>query len=144
MAIFVSDDGRAYLQQLISSGNYPAAYLYLRDVVQSSDYFPDTRTIRLAKWLDSAAHINANDGGFVSEYVRGATFEMARQYDVPMSEELFQKASNAMARDIVSGVIDTGVVPPIEQIMNRDMSVAETQFDLPKWGWGGHLLIQFL
>ena len=45
---------------LVSTGDYPGAYNYLADIVRNT---PEADA-RVAKWLNTAAHINANNGSF--------------------------------------------------------------------------------
>jgi hypothetical protein len=78
------------LQNLTAAENFPAAYLYLRDLANQAAAAAPTVQQRddlnsSATWLDRAASINANDGSFTSEFVRGATAEMASQMGKPIT-----------------------------------------------------------
>jgi trimeric autotransporter adhesin len=66
------------LQDFQRDQNYPDAYRYLRDIVR--DLQNNAGTLEQAReyeslqnWFDTAAKINADDGSFASEVVRGST-----------------------------------------------------------------------
>jgi len=67
------------LSLMRDAGQWSQAYNYLHDIVQvqriqtTNDAGRQYDLYKLENWLDRAASINANDGSFSSEYVRGAT-----------------------------------------------------------------------
>ena len=90
MAISLTQDQRTTLQNLGSQENYPGAYAYLADIVRNTPGADQ----RITTWFDDATHINANDGGLISEYVRDATWEAA--YD---QGQCSRKGRRSMTRD---------------------------------------------
>jgi hypothetical protein len=63
MAIQLTQEQIQHLITLRTNANYPEAYRYLRDIVNS---VPNSDP-RLAEWLDDASHINANGLDIVSD-----------------------------------------------------------------------------
>jgi hypothetical protein len=69
------------LNGYLDSGNYPAAYRYLRDIAYSlalnahaiGNYASASELLKMANWLDYAASINANVGSLVAT-ARAAIF----------------------------------------------------------------------
>ncbi len=90
------------LQNLNDTHRYPEAYRYLRDIAIQASMASTTPEQHqqleiLSTWLDRAASINANDGSFSIEFVRGATAEFGALGNMPISDEKFQDASNKLA-----------------------------------------------
>ena len=87
---------------LVYSGDYPGAYNYLADIVRST---PGADP-RVANWLETAAHINANDGSPYSEFVRAATQEAGHDIGNPISDQAFQDASDRLAETVFDALAD--------------------------------------
>src|SRR5438445_13660748 len=109
------------LQQYRDIGQYADAYSFMKDIVQ--DWAPSAQTDQqaleyqaLANWLDRAASINSNDGSWSSEFVRGATESIGSALGRPITEEQFQDASDALARDVINNVLDNDGIPSAKDI----------------------------
>ena len=112
------------LQDFQSAGQYADAYRYMRDIVRDQQPYASTleRAMeyqRLENWLDRAASINANDGSYSSEFVRGATEAIAEKIGKPINDARFQDASDKLAKSVIKDVIDNqGILSPTD-IINR-------------------------
>ena len=86
------------LNNLVNAGNYPAAYNYLADIAENT---PGADS-RVANWLKVAARINANDGGFYSEFVRAATQKAGDDMGKPITLKRFQEVSDGLQRALMT------------------------------------------
>lgn len=88
---------------------YPDAYRYLETIVRDHMIGADANTRRdlesTATWLDRAASINANDGSFSSEFVRGSTIEATGINGNRISESRFQEVSDGLADAVIGDVV---------------------------------------
>jgi len=126
------------LQDLRASKQYAEAYRYLRDIVgdmQNRNYTDDRN--RLQTWLDRAASINANDGSFASEFVRGYTESIGQAMGKPISDLRFQEVSDQLAESVIRHVLDKKCIPDSVEIIRQDVQTAVREFNLPDWGWAG-------
>ena len=116
------------------AGQYGDAYKYLRDIENptngSAVGVPNSGT--LSSWLDKAASINTNDGSFVSNAVRGATKGYGEYNGSPISDQKFQDASNRLAKDVFKDVYDRGGIPPLNDIIKKDVQTAVEQLGLKR------------
>ena len=105
MAIQLTQEQTTALQNLHTQQNYPAAYSYVADIVRNTPGADQ----RLAAWLDDATHINANDGGLISEYVRDATWETAYDQGQLLTRDQFmvkfQDASNFFTDGVLRSIV---------------------------------------
>lgn len=100
MAIQLTPDQVTTIQNLLNQGNYPAAYTNLAEIVRNTPGADQ----RLANWFDAASHINANDGSYISDYVRVATVVAAAAEGQTLTAEQFQNASNLLADTVIGGI----------------------------------------
>ena len=123
------------------AGQYPQAYSYLKGLVRDQMIMADADTKRdpntTATWLDRAAAINANDGSFSSEFVRGATREAGYINGTPISEQRFQEASDKLAQKVIADVLDQNGVPKSDVIVGNDVQSAVNDLGLQPWQWAG-------
>ena len=135
----------AQINQLIilkNQPNYPEAYRYLRDIVITHE-----GNSSLARWLDVASHVNANDGSAISDFVRNATYQSGINNGIPIGSSQFQKASDALAAEIISKIVvgnpqfgfGPGQIPSIGHIVNEDVRTIVKELNLPAHGWAGTL-----
>ncbi|VTU27033.1 hypothetical protein H6CHR_02715 [Variovorax sp. PBL-H6] len=129
-------------------GRYAEAYEYMRGIVDGArsseiDATRSTELGNLSTWLDRAASINANDGSFASEFVRGATSGIReRLTGEPISDDEFQRVSDGLARKVLEDVIRDRGIPSAKEILAKDVDSAVQDtgaggFGLPNWGWAG-------
>ena len=126
------------LQDFRANKQYAEAYRYLRDIVgnmQNRNYTDDRN--RLQTWLDRAASINANDGSFASEFVRGYTESIGQAIGKPISDLRFQEVSDQLAETVIRHVLDKKGIPDSGKIISQDVQMAVLEFNLPDWGWAG-------
>ena len=130
------------LADLEKTERYPDAYRYLRDIANqaitasvAADQHQRLETFTM--WLDRAASINANDGSFSSEFVRGVTKEFGALEKKPISDAAFQKASNNLAAAVIKKVITAGGIPTVEDIIQLDVSKAVVELNIDPWCWVG-------
>ena len=126
------------LADLEKTERYHDAYRYLCDITNQAITLSATAKQRqrletFAMWLDRAASINANDGSFSNEFVRGATKELGALEKNPISDEAFQKASNNLAAAVIKKVITGGGIPAVEDIMQLDVSKAVIELNIDPW-----------
>lgn len=93
---------QSHLQSLIDSGNYADGYQYVKDIVDAARQGESDSSVAsdlevTSKWFESAASINANDGSFISDYVRAAIKSVGELVGKPVSDADFQEGSDALA-----------------------------------------------
>ena len=131
--ISITTEQSQYLQTLLASQDYPAAYLYLKEIVASDPHNDQ----RLADWLGKAAHINSNDGTFYSDLVRGATINAAQNEGEVVTEEDFQIASDLLAKSIIEKITKDNVVPKLDDIIKIEVQDVVKNLDLLPQSWAG-------
>lgn len=117
----------------LAAGNYADAYRYLRDIAQAQG------ASDVATWLDRAASINANDGSWSSEYVRGTTQAAVASNGQVLSDARFQEVSNLLAQAVIDKVIKGGGIPDAGIIIKQDVQNAVDKLGLQPWQWAGTL-----
>jgi len=135
MSISMTQSQVSEFTNFVESGDYPGAYNYLAEIVNNT---PDGDP-RVANWLETAAHINADDGSFYSEFVRAATQEAGEDMNRPISDVRFQEVSNDLALDIFTDVSKNNEIPDIDTIIEKDVSTAVEDLRLNPEGWAGTL-----
>ena len=139
----LSHNQRQDLEGFRAAGNWPAAYLLMRDAVR--EHMPITGGARweefrkLDSWLDRAASINSDDGSFTSEFVRGATAGASAINGRPLSNEQFQDASDKLAAMVVFDTLEGNGIPAPSVIIANDVAVAVNELKLERWQWAGAL-----
>jgi hypothetical protein len=138
----LSENQIANLKNLETEGRYPDAYRYLSDIAKEQYKLAETDTQRqqletIAIWLDRAASINANDGSFSSEFVRGATEEFGALGGRKISDDEFQNASDKLAKTVINSVINGVGIPSAKDIIQLDVSNAVKDLHIDPWGWAG-------
>jgi hypothetical protein len=131
--ISITAEQSQHLTDLLNQQDYPSAYRYLRDIVKSDP----KNDPRLASWLDKAADINANNGTFYSDFVRGATINAAQNQGVTVTEEDFQVASDKLATDIVQKIVSRSEIPSIDDIVSNDVATIVQDLNLLPQSWAG-------
>jgi hypothetical protein len=92
--VVLSADQRVAVQNLVSQKNYASGYLYVANIV-SGQAGGDPRT---ARWLETAASINSNDGSWHSDFVHYATYQALRDQGLPVSPDVFSTRRIALPR----------------------------------------------
>lgn len=144
MSIQISSSQSSAISGHISSGSYADGYRYAQSIVDSargSESNPEkSRDLEvLSNWLGNAASINENDGSPKSEFVREATKSAGEQVGKPISDADFQDASDQLARDVLSDIVNGGEIPSADEIIAKDVRAAVDGLGLPAWGWAGTL-----
>jgi len=127
------------------SGLYAEGYQYLNSLVRSQLASTQNSQIKselkiLSNWLENAAHINANDGSFKSEFVRTVIkSEMKSLNNEILTESYFQEVSDGLAKSILGNIIDNKGMLTAEFIIDQDVKIAVQMFHLPAWAWAGTL-----
>ena len=142
MAVNLNSAQVIELQNFLQNAQYAAGYNYLRDVVNqkiptAGDFTQSQDLAALEAWFDAAGHINANDGSFVSEYVRGSTEFVTRSQGVTVTDPQFQDSSNQLARTLLTQIIQNGSIPSAQEVVNQDIQNAVDTLNMPPWGWAG-------
>ncbi|MGB4347843.1 MAG: calcium-binding protein [Burkholderiaceae bacterium] len=142
ITVTLSEEQTDYLNSLNTAERYPDAYRYLRDIAKKANTSSATVEQRqqleiLTTWLDRAASINANDGSFTSEFVRGATEQFGALENIIISDEDFQRASNKLADAVIQKVIEGSGIPTAEEIILLDVNKAVSELKIDPWGWAG-------
>jgi Ca2+-binding RTX toxin-like protein len=129
---------RAALEDLRDAGDYPGAYRYMRDIVANDPQGnPD-----LVKWLDTAAHINSDDGTVFAEFVRDSTLAASDMTGNSLTREQFQEGSDMLARSVIDAALDArggARIPRLDMILAMDVAAAVNSLGLPVYGWAGTL-----
>ncbi len=137
----------AELTRLKTLGQYPDMYLYLKTQVDAAMQAEAGTSARhedlgiLSNWLQNAAAINANDGSFKSEFVRGAvdTYSLW-QNGTGISNQRFQDASDQLAQDVYGSVFKEQGILSAKNIIDKDVNIAVRDLGLvDTWGWAGTL-----
>jgi hypothetical protein len=143
----LTSDQLAELTRLETLGQYPAMYLYLKTQVDTALQAEVSTSARheeldiLSNWLQNAAAINANDGSFKSEFVRGAVDTYSwLQNGTHISNERFQEASDKLARDVYEFILGKQGILSAKDIIDKDVQSAVEGLGLvDPWGWAGTL-----
>ncbi|WP_040266321.1 calcium-binding protein [Pseudomonas rhodesiae] len=135
---------KAVLQGFQDAKNYPAAYDYMRNIVNeklllASDEATKRDLIIASNWLKAAKSINSNDGSFSNEMVRGSMYVAVDLTGRNLTDAEFQKASDQLAVAVLDSVLITGAISSIDQIIDQDVSSAVNGLGLEKWNWAGTL-----
>ena len=123
-----TDAQKLSLQSLVDAKNYPAAYRFVSDLSDDE---------KVANWLDTAAHINANDNTFYSNFVRSATMEASLDSDKSVNAEQFQNASDQLAEGVLRGMISSGGIYDLDTIISKDVKSVVMDIGLNPEGWAG-------
>lgn len=86
MTYTLSSTDLTNVNALYGTGNYAGMYNYIADVIEANNATSDVDE-GVIPWLRSAAHINSNDGSWISEYVRNYTFQAADHKGTPITEQ---------------------------------------------------------
>ncbi|WP_226661402.1 hypothetical protein [Microbulbifer aggregans] len=125
------------LQGILDSENYPEAYEFLADINDSKG--GDSRT---PNWLRAAAHINRPRNGEWSFYkclVRGtrvwAANDKREEEGLPkIGDAEFQDASDRLAIDVITTIVDGGAIPSIDDTISTDAAaVGYLGLDMENW-----------
>ncbi|BBP56565.1 hypothetical protein PHLH4_01550 [Pseudomonas sp. St316] len=93
------------VERLRQAKRYPQMYQYLRGLVAAHRRAATDPALlddmRIAEnWLSVATSINANDGNFSNEMVRGSMQFAAAAKKRPLTDAQFQKASDDLAENV--------------------------------------------
>ncbi|HUW25981.1 MAG TPA: hypothetical protein VMW07_05590 [Gallionella sp.] len=142
MAVPLNGDQINELNNFIQAGQFADGYNYLRDIVNQKipaegDFAKSQDLTVLAAWFDTAAHINANDGSFVSEFVRGSTEYVNRTQGVPITDQQFQNSSDTLAILLLNQIAQSGSIGTAQEVVSLDIRIAVDTLHMPPWGWAG-------
>ncbi len=151
MAVNLNLNQKNALQGFIDSSHYADGYRYLRDVVNqqiqsevlnhpiptADDRARSNDLMALAAWFDAAAHINADDGSFVSEFVRGTTEGVMVYQGAPVTDTQFQTSSDTLAITLMNQFIQNSSIGTAQQVVNADIQNAVDTLNMPPWAWAG-------
>ena len=131
--LILTQEQKNTLNYYLQDNRYPEAYRFARDVLSANS--GDESTI---KWLDMASDINEGDpNNFWHNFVRYSTISSANDQGVTVSNDQFQSASDFLARGVLSGFVNNGVIPHIEDLIRQDVASAVNQLGLTPEGWAG-------
>ncbi|MBL8382203.1 MAG: hypothetical protein JNM90_03945, partial [Burkholderiales bacterium] len=145
MTIALSQGTLDQLQILRQQGAFSAAYNLLAEAARQYADNPgladgaEDAARYTARWLDYAAHINADDGSFWSNFVRSATIDAAAARNIILTSEEFQAASDALADAVLGRVIGLGAIPNHKEIIDQDVQNAVERLSLEPKDWAGTL-----
>lgn len=136
-----SNDQLSQIRDLLSAGNFPAAYRLAASFAEGGDGVSQSSIL----WMRGAANINANVGSeaaFVRQYT--AAQYLAR-FGTALDLELIQSVSNEIALRVLGDILRNRTVPSIETIAQSDALPAATGiFQGDPGGWAGNPLFLFL
>ena len=115
MAVSLNSNQVIELQNFLQNAQYADGYNYLRGIVNQKipaegDPAKSQDLAALSAWFDAAAHINANDGSFKSEFVRGSTEAVARSQGAAITDQQFQTASDTLPITLLTQIIQNGSI----------------------------------
>lgn len=144
MAVNLNSNQVNELQNFLQNGQFADGYNYLRDVVNQQipgeiDFARSQDLTALSAWFDAAAHINADDGSFVSEFVRGSTEAVMRSEGSPVTDTQFQDASNQLAEKLLTRIIQNESISTAQEVVDLDRQNAVDTLNMPPWGWAGSI-----
>ncbi|WP_256572598.1 MULTISPECIES: S8 family serine peptidase [unclassified Pseudomonas] len=130
------------VERLRQAKRYPQMYQYLRGLVAAQRRATTApsrlKDMKIAEnWLSVATSINANDGNFSNEMVRGSMQFAAAAKQRPLTDAQFQKASDDLAEKVGQHIRDSRGVPPIGYIIREDVKSAVEGLNLENWNWAG-------
>lgn len=132
------------LQNLLTEGRFSDGYLYVKNIVDialqnEGDFSKASEMETLSNWLGNAAQINADDGSFKSEFVRGATEAAGASLGIQITDQQFQTASDNLARKVLGDIAGDTFIPKVNTIIQADVNAAVHDLGLPAWAWAGTL-----
>ncbi|MEP7311816.1 MAG: calcium-binding protein [Pseudomonadota bacterium] len=135
-SVSLSSGQVATLQSLRTAQNYSAGYSYVAGIVRDTSGSDP----HLADWFDAAAHINANDGSFVSDYVHDAATLSALAGGMILTSQEFQTASDALANGVLGNVVTSGQVGDLNAIISSDVRTVVESMGLVPEAWPGAVM----
>ncbi|NWA02804.1 calcium-binding protein [Pseudomonas gingeri] len=141
--INMTSDQVSTLSGLREQGDYPGAYRYLRSLVNNQLFSAEgggadaSSLVKISNWLTAAESINKNDGSFFSDTVRGSVRFAGAASGKIIGDSEFQVASDVLANQVISDVLDRGGIPEAGYIIDADVQSAVIGLKLEKWNWAG-------
>jgi hypothetical protein len=154
MAVNLNANQANTLRGFLGAHHYADGYRYLRDVVNqqiqnevanhpipnADDWARTNDLMALSAWFNAAAHINANDGSLVSEFVRGTTEGVMVYQGASITDAQFQDASDRLGDKLLGMIIDNNSIDTAQNVVNLDIQNAEKELNMPAWGWAGAIM----
>lgn len=120
-----TDDGRR---------NFPDGYALVHDWIKNN---PAAQADGTVFWFEQARGIN-NDDSLSARFIRRHTENGLDAAKVPLSDRKpMQELSNEIAVRVTKDLLDFNEIPPLAEILDRDIRVAIKDGRVPLGGWGG-------
>ena len=136
MTLILSFEQGEIIDSLLQEQNYPEAYRYVRDIVNLNN-----GDERIEVWLDIAAQINENNiNNSYANLVRSTTIHAAQNQGMNLTLDQFQIASNSLARQVLSSIVNQGVIRDMDYIISEDVQSVVRDLGLTPEGWAGTVM----
>jgi len=127
------------IQGYVSSGDYADGYNYVSGLLADANVNNDPAMTDAGRWFDIASQING-DSGFFGSFARGYLESEADANGVTVTDSDFQNASNTLAKQVLTEIVDQGGIPDAQTIVPQDVANMESDLGLPNSAWPGGLL----
>lgn len=135
---------RDEVSQLSTYEQYPRTHIYLKKISDQEKasaahnaYKENIEAVSI--WLERASAINLNDGSWHSEMARGSLAFAAATQGKPLSDEAFQKVSDALARNIATLIVQHHSIPTLNELVELEIQSTVSALNLEAWHWPGTL-----
>ena len=114
--------------------NFPGGYALVHDWIKNN---PAAQADGTVFWFEQARGIN-NDDSLSARFIRRHTENGLDAAKVPLSDRKpMQELSNEIAVRVTKDLLDFNEIPPLAEILDRDIRVAIKDGRVPLGGWGG-------
>lgn len=114
--------------------HFPEGYALVHDWIKDN---PAAQADGTVFWFEQARGIN-NDDSLSARFIRRHTENGLDAAKVPLSDRLpMQDLSNMIAERVTRELLEHGKVPPLANILHKDIRVAIEEGSVPLGGWGG-------
>ncbi|MGS2724916.1 RHS repeat-associated core domain-containing protein [Porticoccus sp. GXU_MW_L64] len=131
-AVFNADQLKN-ISALFKDGDYPGAYQYIYDQIKGLDSVTDDTKY----WFKKAVEINSNSDTAANTFIRTYTAFGLDMDGKDVSPEILQNISDAIAKRVLTDVLETGGVPNIDAMVRNDIGVALEEGGQTIGGWAG-------
>lgn len=121
------------IKKYLGNEDYAAAYRHIYGVSKSSGLV-DEDTLY---WFQQAASINSDENTPSNTWIREFSKAGIAVDGRIVSNGELQATSNHIARAVLGGIIDSGGIPPIQLILQRDIAQSLRAGGQTLGGWGG-------
>lgn len=135
---------RDEVSQLSTHEQYPRMHIYLKKISNQEKaseahiaYKENIEAVSI--WLERASAINLNDGSWHSEMARGSLAFAAATQGKPLSDEDFQKLSDALAKNIATLIAQYHRIPTLNELVELEIQSTVSALNLETWHWPGTL-----